>query len=68
MMEILRDHDGGICMHGAIRTTASFVCHVARVAVPRLWMTWGANPCETAFREMAPPLPTGSEDRIRQHG
>ena len=68
MMEILRDHDGGICMHGAIRTTASFVCHVGRGAVPRLWMTWGANPCETAFREMAPPLPTGSEDRIGQHG
>ena len=68
MMEILRDHDGGICMHGAIRTTASFVCHVGRGAVPSLWMTWGANPCETAFREMAPPLPAGSEDRIRQHG
>ncbi len=68
MMEILRDHDGGICMHGAIRTTASFVCHVGRGAVPRLWMTWGPNPCETAFREMAPPLPAGSEDRIGQHG
>ncbi len=68
MMEILCDHDGGICMHGAFRTTASFVCHVGRGAVPRLWMTWGANPCETAFREMAPPLPAGSEDRIGQHG
>ncbi len=52
----------------AIRTTASFVCHVGRGAVPRLWMTWGANPCETAFREMALPLPVGSDDRIGQHG
>ncbi len=68
MMEILRDHDGGICMHGAFRTTASLVCHVGRGAAPRLWMTWGANPCETAFREVAPPLPTGSGDQMVVHG
>ena len=64
MMEILRDHDGGICMHGAFRTTASLVCHVGGGAAPRLWMTWGANPCETACQEVPPPVPTGSEDKM----
>ena len=68
MMEILRDHDGGICMHGAIRTTASLVCRVGRGVAPRIWMTWGDNPCEGDFREMAPPLPAGSEDRIMRYG
>jgi len=56
MMEILRDHEGGICMHGAFRTTASLVCHVSRNAAPRIWMTWGANPCETDFQEVASPV------------
>lgn len=56
MMEILRDHEGGICMHGGFRTTASLVCQIGRETVPRLWMTWGANPCETTYREVAPPL------------
>ena len=55
MMDILRDHDGGICMHGAFRTTASLVCHVTARAAPRLWMTWGKTPCETSFRKMMPP-------------
>ncbi len=68
MMEILRDHDGGICMHGAFRTTASLVCRVGRSVAPRIWMTWGDNPCEADFREMTPPLPAGSEDRIVQYG
>ena len=68
MMEILRDHDGGICMHGTFRTTASLVCHVGRGAAPRLWMTWGANPCETAFRNVPPPLATGSEHQMVVHG
>ncbi len=68
MMEILRDHDGGICMHGAFRTTASLVCRVGRDAAPRIWMTWGDNPCEADFREMNPPLPAGCEDRKVRYG
>ena len=63
MMEILRDHDGGICMHGASRTTASLVCHVGRDAAPRIWMTWGDNPCETEYREMAAPALAEPADR-----
>ncbi len=31
---------------------------------PRIWMTWGDNPCEADFLEMGPPRPAGSEDRI----
>ena len=64
MMEILRDHDAGICMHGAFRTTAALVCHVRRDVAPRIWMTWGDNPCEADFQEMVPPLPSWAEDRI----
>ena len=56
MMKILRDHEGGICMHGAFRTRASLVCHVRRDAAPRIWMTWGANPCEIDFQEVASPV------------
>jgi len=68
MMEILRDHDGGICMHGAFRTTASLVCRVGRGVAPRIWMTWGNYPCKADFLEMAPPPPAGSEDRIVRYG
>ncbi len=65
MMAILRDHDGGICMHGAFRTTASLVCHIGRGVAPRIWMTWGENPCQVHYQEIAtPPLPAGSEDWI----
>ncbi len=68
MMDILRDHEGGICMHGGFRTTASMVCHVGRDAAPQIWMTWGANPCETEFREVPPPVRNGSEDKMAEHG
>ena len=68
MMDILRDHEGGICMHGAFRSTASMVCHVGRDAAPRIWMTWGENPCETEFREMPPPARNGSEHKMAVHG
>ena len=59
MMAILRDHTGGICMHGGFRSTASMVCHVAPDAAPEIWMTWGPNPCETDFAEI--PAPATSE-------
>ena len=61
MMNILCDHEGGLCMHGEFRTTASLVCHVAPDSAPRVWMTWGDNPCETPFSEMAPPLSAETE-------
>ena len=64
IMNILRDHDGGICMHGAFRTTASLVCYVTAGAAPRLWMTWGKNPCETRFREIMPPRSHGVRDQM----
>lgn len=56
MMDILRDHAGGICMHGGFRTTASMVCHVESGSAPRVWMTWGNNPCAIDYREMVPPV------------
>ena len=64
MMEMLRDHEGGICMHGAFRTTASLVCHIGAGSAPRVWMTWGKNPCETAFRDMAPPPAGGVRGQL----
>ncbi|MBT3396731.1 MAG: peptidase C69, partial [Alphaproteobacteria bacterium] len=55
MMAILRDHTGGICMHGGFRSTASMVCQVKANTAPKIWMTWGPNPCETDFAEIPAP-------------
>jgi secernin len=55
MMAILRDHSGGICMHGGFRSTASMVCHVVPDTSPDIWMTWGPNPCETDFTQVPTP-------------
>ena len=55
MMGILRDHTGGICMHGGFRSTASMVCVIGPDSAPKIWMTWGPNPCETDFTEVTAP-------------
>ncbi len=53
MMEILADHDGGICMHGAFETTASMVSRLSKTATH--WMTGASHPCQTPFREVDLP-------------
>lgn len=51
MMEILRDHDGGICMHGGFRSTASQVSLVNSEDPCHLhWFTGTAYPCASFFK------------------
>lgn len=53
MMEILADHDSGICMHGAFETTASMVSRLSKTAAH--WMTGAPHPCQTPFRRVQLP-------------
>lgn len=53
MMEILRHHDSGICMHGGFRTTASMVSALYPDGRARHWLTGRPHPCESSFHEMA---------------
>ena len=56
MMDILRDHDSGICMHGAFRTTASMVSELRADGRHRHWMTGAPHPCQVPFTEATVPL------------
>ncbi|MFX0211247.1 MAG: C69 family dipeptidase [Candidatus Hodarchaeota archaeon] len=49
MMEILRDHYGGICMHGAFRTTASQASYLSKKKAVH-WMTGSPHPCISFFK------------------
>ena len=50
MMNILSDHEGGICMHGGFETTASMVSelHSDRKACQH-WLTGKPHPCKNPF-------------------
>lgn len=51
MIEILRDHESGVCMHGGFETTSSMVSELAR-SNPRQskhWMTGKPHPCKSEF-------------------
>ena len=54
MISILRDHTGGICMHGGFETTASMVSELwggnQRKPNAQHWMTGTSHPCENTFR------------------
>lgn len=49
MMTILRDHKGGICMHGGFRTTASQVSYVLKKQSIH-WFTGSPHPCVSFFK------------------
>ena len=49
MMEILRDHNGGICMHGpGFETTASMVSVLTKQGCQH-WLTGQSLPCQSEF-------------------
>lgn len=48
MIEILKDHNSGICMHGGFETTASMVSELRRDGAQH-WMTGKPHPCESEF-------------------
>eukprot|EP00746_Dinoflagellata_sp_MGD_P045422 gnl/MRDRNA2_/MRDRNA2_211283_c0_seq1.p1 gnl/MRDRNA2_/MRDRNA2_211283_c0~~gnl/MRDRNA2_/MRDRNA2_211283_c0_seq1.p1 ORF type:complete len:269 (-),score=51.20 gnl/MRDRNA2_/MRDRNA2_211283_c0_seq1:55-861(-) len=49
MIEILKDHDSGICMHGSFETTASMVSELKANQQARHWMTGKPYPCQSEF-------------------
>lgn len=51
MEQILRNHDGGICMHGGFETTASMVSEWNQAdGSVRHWMTGKPHPCDSEFQ------------------
>lgn len=48
MMEILKDHNSGICMHGGFETTASMVSELQKDD-SKHWMTGKSHPCQSEF-------------------
>ena len=54
MMEILRDHYAGICMHGAFRTTGSQVSYLSKENSVH-WMTGSPHPCISFFKPFVVP-------------
>jgi hypothetical protein len=54
MMEILRDHSTGICMHGDFRTTSSQVSYLAEKNAIH-WLTGSPHPCISLFKPFIVP-------------
>ena len=50
MMNILRDHEAGICLHRGFRTTASMVSLLTDQGNNRHWFTGTAYPCQSASK------------------
>ncbi|MFW9914458.1 MAG: C69 family dipeptidase [Candidatus Thorarchaeota archaeon] len=56
MMRVLRDHEGGICMHGGFRTTASMVSHLSTSNLDVHWITGTPFPCRSFFKPITFPV------------
>ncbi|MHA2270792.1 MAG: C69 family dipeptidase [Candidatus Hodarchaeales archaeon] len=56
MIKVLRDHEGGICMHGGFRTTASMVSHLSVSNLDVHWMTGTPFPCRSFFKPITFPV------------
>ncbi|MHA1266312.1 MAG: C69 family dipeptidase [Candidatus Helarchaeota archaeon] len=53
MIEILLDHDAGICMHGSFRSTASMVSRIEDSKENNVhWFTGTPNPCKSFFKPL----------------
>lgn len=50
MMDILRHHESGICMHGEVQTTASMVSRLTGGGADAHWMTGAPHPCRSPFK------------------
>lgn len=61
MIDILRDHSGGICMHGAFRTTASQVSYLSKKKSVH-WLTGSPHPCISFFKPFV--VPTQDDPKI----
>jgi len=82
MMDVLRHHESGICMHGGFETTASMVSRLSPGGDATHWLTDEPNPCRASFQRIddlgRPGMAAGSasptkvrsivQGRIRQGG
>ncbi|MHA2226523.1 MAG: C69 family dipeptidase [Candidatus Hodarchaeales archaeon] len=55
MMDILRDHSGGICVHGLVRTAASQVSYLSEDCSIH-WLTGSSHPCISFFKPFIVPI------------
>ena len=52
MINILKDHDHGICMHGGFETTSAWVSEIyIEGGGARHWVTGQPHPCKSPFKE-----------------
>ena len=63
MMEILRSHDSGICMHGGFETAASIVSVLNRNGRHKHWMLDRPHPCRHKFELQSFSLAGSWEER-----
>jgi secernin len=56
MMELLREHEAGICMHGAFESTGSQVSHLRKEKKPIHWFTGTTLPCLSIYKPYAFPI------------
>lgn len=56
MMEFLRDHQAGICMHGGFESTGSQVSHLLKEIKPIHWLTGTTLPCISIYKPYAFPI------------
>ncbi|MFX1304826.1 MAG: peptidase C69 [Promethearchaeota archaeon] len=56
MMEFLREHQAGICMHGGIESTGSQVSHLRKGKKSIHWFTGTTLPCVSIYKPYAFPI------------
>lgn len=56
MMEFLRDHQAGICMHGGFESTGSQVSHLRKGKNSIHWFTGSTLPCVSIYKPYAFPI------------
>ena len=56
MMEFLRDHEAGICMHGAFESTGSQISHLRGERKSIHWFTGTTLPCVSIYKPYAFPI------------
>lgn len=56
MMEFLREHEAGICMHGAFESTGSQVSHLREGEKSIHWFTGTTLPCVSIYKPYAFPI------------
>jgi len=56
MMEFLREHQAGICMHGGFESTGSQVSHLRKEKKSIHWFTGTTLPCVSVYKPYAFPI------------